>query len=137
MTPKAYLSQYRLLNREIGRLLEEKARWAALATKATPSFSQGSRGQGGDRLQLAVEKIAEWEEKIDGKVDVLVELRQEIEGKLAALPDPRFQEILHRRYILGQKWEQIAAAMNFSIAQVYRIHGGALLNIGKMIVNDS
>lgn len=127
MTPKAYLSQYLALDREIGRLLEEKARWMALATKATPSFSQGSRGQGGDRLQLAVEKIAEWEEKIDGKVDVLVELRQEIEGKLAALPDPRYREILHRRYILGQKWETIGEEMNYSYRQICRLHGAALL----------
>ena len=83
MTSKEYLSQYGQLNREIDRLLEEKARWMALALRVTPSLSEEPKGGGqpGGRIPAAVEKIAEWEEKINEKIDRLVGLRREIEGK--------------------------------------------------------
>ena len=130
MTPKEYLAQYGRLNREIDRLLEEKARWFALAARVTPTLSQEPKGGGGgDRLQLAVEKIAEVEDKINAQIDRLVDLRQEIEEKLSALPDSKQKEVLHRRYILGQKWEEIAVQMDLDYRWILRIHGKALLQL--------
>lgn len=128
MTPKEYLSQYGQLNREIDRLLEEKARWMALALRATPSLSEEPKGGGrpGGRIPAAVEKIAEWEEKINEKIDRLVKLRQEIEERVRCIQDPKQREVLLRRYVQGQKWEQIALSMNYSYMQICRIHGAAL-----------
>lgn len=37
-----------------------------------------------------------------------------------------YQTILHRRYILLQSWEEIAASMNYSLQWVYLTHGEAL-----------
>ena len=123
MTPKEYLAQYGRLNREIDRLLEEKAR-------VTPTLSQEPKGGGGgDRIQLAVEKIAEVEDKINAQIDRLVDLRREIEEKLSALPDGKQKEVLHRRYILGQKWEEIAVQMGLDYRWILRIHGKALLQL--------
>ena len=67
MTPKEYLSQYQRVNREIDRLLEEKERWTALATRITPEQSEGARGPGSQngRIPSAVEKIMEKEGKIN------------------------------------------------------------------------
>ncbi len=131
MTPKEYLSQYGQLNREIDRLLEEKARWMALALRATPSLSEEPKGGGrpGGRIPAAVEKIAEWEEKINEKIDRLVKLRQEIEERVRCIPDPKQREVLLRRYVQGQKWEQIAVQMNLDYRWVLRLHGRALLTI--------
>lgn len=130
MTPKEYLSQYGRLNREIDRLLEEKARWLALATRVTSSLSQEPKGgSGGDRIQFAVEKIAEAEDKINTQIDRLIDLRREIEEKLSALPEGKQKEVLHRRYILGQKWEEIAVQMGLDYRWVLRLHGKALLQL--------
>lgn len=128
MTPKEYLSQYQQLNRDINRLLEEKDRWKALATRVTPSQSEGGRGSGSQngRIPSAVEKIMETESKINARVDQLIDLRQEIESRLDILPDGKQKEVLHRRYIIGQKWEEIALSMNYSYMQICRIHGAAL-----------
>ena len=41
------------------------------------------------------------------------------------------QNILIARYVSGEKWERIAVDLNFSIAQVYRIHGAALLDFAE------
>ena len=128
MTAKEYLSQYKSANREIDRLIEEKARWMDLATRITPAQTQGGRASGSEngKIPLVVEKIIEAEEKINARVDELVDLRREIEARLAMMSEDKQREVLHRRYILGQKWEEIALNMNYSYMQVCRIHGAAL-----------
>ena len=35
-------------------------------------------------------------------------------------------DILHRRYVLGQKWERIAVDLNYTYRNVIRLHGRAL-----------
>lgn len=37
--------------------------------------------------------------------------------------------VLYRRYILNQKWEEIAMQMYFDLRWVYRIHGAALRDL--------
>ena len=128
MSIKDYLKQYKTLDREIDRLLEEQQRWKDLALRVTPGY-EGAVPTGspdGNRIPTAVERIAEWEEKIDRKVDQLVALREEIEGMVSELDNKSQREILIRRYIFGQKWEHIAVAMHLEYRWVLRIHGRAL-----------
>ncbi len=135
MTPQEYLSQYQQLNREIDRLLEEKERWTSLATRITPSQSDGGHRSGSynGRVPPAVEKIFETENKIDADIDQLVDLRKEIEMKIKVLPDGKQKEVLHRRYILCQTLERIADQMNYSYMQICRIHERALQEFEKML----
>lgn len=128
MTAKEYLSQYKSANREIDRLIEEKSMWMDLATKITPSIKEGGRGSANEngKIPLAVEKIIETEEKITNRIDELIDLREQIESRVSVIPEERQREVLHRRYILCQKWEEIALEMNYSYMQVCRIHGAAL-----------
>ena len=51
-------------------------------------------------LPMPVEKIMETEDKINSRIDRLVELREEIEMRLQNLPDGKQKEVLYRRYIL-------------------------------------
>lgn len=37
--------------------------------------------------------------------------------------------VLYRRYIINQKWEEIAVQMHFDLRWVYRIHGAALRDL--------
>lgn len=53
------------------------------------------------------------------------------------ISDKDQRNVLIARYVQGERWEKIAVDLNFSIAQVYRLHGKALVNFGKMIVYDS
>lgn len=53
----------------------------------------------------------------------------EIEGKIAGIEDGRQREILRRRYIAGQKWEEIAKEMHLDDRWVLRLHGRALQKI--------
>ena len=132
MTPeneakKQYLLRYRQAEREVRLLTEEKERLLALATKVTPSYSGEAKGSGsGDRMGAAVDKIIQCEEEINRAIDCAVDLRSEIKGAIATVPDWKLREVLTRRYILGQKWEQIAWEMSLEFRLVRRLHGRAI-----------
>ena len=131
MTAKEYLRQYGQLKREVLRLIDERQRWVDLATRITPTYSDVPvSGQSGDgKIPAAVERIAEQEEKIDARFRELMALLDEIEGKIAGIEDGRQREILRRRYLGGQKWEEIAKEMHLDYRWVLRLHGRALQKI--------
>ena len=67
------------------------------------------------------------------KVDRLIDLTREVEKDLDRLVDmkiealkvfrelaPEDQEIMERRYLRGQTWEEIAKALGYSKRQLYR-----------------
>jgi DNA-directed RNA polymerase specialized sigma subunit len=56
-------------------------------------------------------------------------LRNEVEDIISGLRSPDEREVLTRRYIMYQKWDDIAEAMGFSRQHVTRIHGSALTHI--------
>ena len=139
MSIKDYLKQYKTLDREIDRLLEEQQRWKDLALRVTPGY-EGAVPTGspdGNRIPTAVERIAEWEEKIDRKVDQLVALREEIEGVIGKLKNADFQTLLRLRYINGYTWERIAVEMHYSYQWVCKLHGRALLQLKQAIESDT
>lgn len=56
-------------------------------------------------------------------------LRDEAEDIISGLRSLEEREVLTRRYIMYQKWDDIAVAMDFSRQHVTRIHGSALTHI--------
>lgn len=130
MTAKEYLMQYRRAEQEIDRLLEEKARWTALAEKMTPSLSgiPGGAG-GGDRLGETVAKIVDLEREIGAKVDELVEHYRKIGEVVSQISDAKEREVLLRRYIQGQSWEEIGERMGVTERWVYQVHKRAIFSL--------
>ena len=53
-------------------------------------------------------------------------LRNEVEGIISGLRSLDEREVLTRRYIIQQKWDDIAESMHYSRQHVVRIHGSAL-----------
>lgn len=125
---KAYLERYGEADREIDRLCEELSKWRARATKITPVLSQepaGGHGNG-NQIELAIEKIIALEGQINAKIDEAWEIRQRVEEVIQTVADGTLREVLHRRYILRETWEQIAVHMNYGYRWVLRLHGKAL-----------
>ena len=86
---KAYLERYKEADREIDRLCEELSRWRALATKITPVLSQEPAGscEGGNQIELAVEKIIALEGQINAKIDEALIIRQRVEDAIQTVQD--------------------------------------------------
>ena len=125
MTAKDYLRQvYRLDRRiELDRRKIEKLR--AVLDYKPPSGGSGS-GSSADRIPDTLAKIIEYEEQAERLTKRYIEVYMEVETAIAAVSDPVLREVLERRYLLYQKWEEIADAMHRDLRWVYRLHGKAL-----------
>lgn len=124
---KAWLLQYRRLDDRIDRMEKEKSRWMERATKMSASSDGMPRGSGvSDTVGQAVAKIADLQAEINREIDRLVDLRREIEAAIRTVDDSVLRELLERRYIDGDTWENIAVLMHYSYMHVCRLHGMAL-----------
>lgn len=134
---KAYLSQYSSLDRQIDRLLEEKAVWLSRATAVSPLYAVGAKGGGGNRVQGTVEKILALEEEINRAIDRLVDLRCEIEARVQTVEEDRLQEVLRYRYIDGLTLDDIAARMHYDVRHIARLHNAALAAMSWNVIESA
>ena len=123
-----YLRQYQEGQRESVRLERELEVWRSRAEKITPGLGGegGGTRSGGDRIQGAVEQLVELQEQLAGQLAALAQMRKKIEEEINGVEEPRLREILRLRYINGYTWERVAEEMNYSFRQVTRMHGDAL-----------
>lgn len=54
---------------------------------------------------------------------------QDVKAAIYKINDHRYKEVLERRYLLFQKWDQIALAMAYDSRYIFRLHGYALKKI--------
>ena len=106
--------------RELGQELEQLRSRACKVTRALTGMPGG--GGEGQRLPRAVESIVQAQQELQAQVNVCGAIRREVVEALEQIANPRDHEILRRRYLLGQKWEQIAVEMYYSYKQVRRRH---------------
>ena len=67
--------------------------------------------QDGQSLPRAVESIVQAEQELKCQINICGAIRREVVAAINQLSMERDQEILRRRYILGQQWWQIAASI--------------------------
>lgn len=124
---KDYLKRYQKINKEIEQLLLEKSEILSLGTKITPTYTDTPKGIGErDKVQSTIEKLEEQEEKIDKKIDLLHEVKTDIEKVIQSVEDDTLKLLLRYRYINGLTWEKIAVTMNYDYRWILRLHGKAL-----------
>ena len=132
MTSKEYLRQAYRLDLKISSDIEEVARLRDMATSITaPALGdkvQTSR-TGDAPFVRSVEKIFLLEEKINGEIDTLVDLKEQMRGVIEAVPDTDERMVLRYRYVHNLTWEQIGNEMNADARTVRSWHGNALLHV--------
>ena len=130
---KEYFAQIRKTDRLIQRLTDTvntlRSGLTSQSYELKPDKVQTSGPQ--DTLGETITKIISLEEDINTRIDELVEQKADAMRRIQNVPDQDQQNILIARYVNGEKWEKIAVDLNFSIAQIYRIHGAALLDFIK------
>ena len=127
---KEYFAQIRKTDRLIHRLDSTIATLRSSLTSTGSQLKPDKVQTSGpkDTLGETIVKIMSLEEDINTRIDELVDMKQEAFNRIGNVSDKDQQNILIARYVEGAKWERIAVDLNFSIAQVYRIHGAALLD---------
>ena len=131
MTAKEYLAQARNIDHDIQDMLEEVTMLRSMAEKTTAILSgmPGKATKGTSQLADTVGKLIEQEQKIDGEIDRLVDLRTEIYAAIQQAADRDARRVLHLRYMGYRSWSAIAEEMKLSLRQIYRLHGEGLKKI--------
>ena len=129
MTAKEYLQQAYKMDRRI-RIIEAKAEKLRAALEySPPSFSGAGGGSSADRMPDMISLIVEYEQRAVQLRAEYVEKYIEIDKAIRSIQNPVQREVLERRYLLYQKWQQIADEMHYSVQNVYILHGKALQKI--------
>ena len=116
---KVWLSQYRLLDQQIDRLIREEKAWRE---RALYTDHRDGTCDAGD----AAEKIAALCIQINRQIDRLADLRQDIEGLFEQVPDEALRLLLTYKYIDGMSFEEIADKLHYCWRQIIRKHADAL-----------
>ena len=123
----AFLRRYRDAQRTMRRLLEELAQLRAEAASVSAALSGMPSGGGdGQAIPRAVERIADAESRLASAYGTALAERSRVKDAIDTVPDPLRRDILTRRYILGQRWERIAADNDLVMRQVFRLHHRAV-----------
>lgn len=130
---KDFLNQISRLDALINRLLNTVATERSRLTSIGCELKQDKVQTSGPKnsLEETICKIDELERTINARIDELVDLKNTTMKAIQSLPDFDQQNVLIARYIDGKKWLDIAFDLNFSISQVYKIHGKALISFPK------
>ena len=130
---KDYFAQIRKTDRLIQRLTDTvntlRSSLTSQSYELKPDKVQTSGPK--DTLGGTIVKIISLEDNINTRIDELVQQKADAMRRIQNVPDQDQQNILIARYVNRDKWEKIAVELNFSIAQIYRIHGAALLDFIK------
>lgn len=129
MTAKEYLSQYRTLDIEINSKLEQVEQLRALAAKVSPSTGFGANGGISDRVGKTVAKIIDLENEINDDIDRLTDMKADIMRQINAIKSSAYRTILEEHYFRDKSFDEIGEEINYSKAQICRMHGTALLFI--------
>lgn len=122
-----WLRRYQDSLRRERELAEELDQLTSRACRVTPALTGMPGGGGnGQSLPRAVESIVQAQQELQAQINICGAIRREVVAALDQITNPRDHEILRRRYILGQRWEEIAVEMHLEYRWVTRRHRRAV-----------
>ena len=122
----AYLYRYRDALRREKTIADEIEVLRAEAARVTQALTGMPGGGDGQAIPRAVERILDAQQRLAAEAARCAAARAEVRAAIDTVPDPLRRDILTRRYILGQRWEKIAAAHHLVLRQVFRLHHQAV-----------
>lgn len=125
-----WLRRYQDSLRRERELAEELEQLQTRACKVTPALTGMPGGSSdGQSLPRAVESIVQAQQELQAQINQCRAVRREVVAALEQVTNARDHEILRRRYILGQNFEQISAEMHIDYRWVRRIHKRSLIQL--------
>lgn len=136
MTPKEYLNQIKLLDIRLNNKICEKEELYTMATRITPIYSDEPKpsNQGvSDKVGNITVKIVDIDKEISDMIIKLFELKQGIIARIEMLNDPRYYNVLYKRYVQYKDFSVIACEMHYTYQTTLNIHNEALKSFEKVM----
>lgn len=135
MDPKKYLQQAKDIDRRIKvkkKLIAKN--YESLYGKAISFGGDGGHNCTGENgTEKVIIRVLDYEEQVNEEIRKLLQRRIEIEQVIDKIPDETHREILERRYLLYESWEEISEEMHYSEQHLYRLHGVALTYLREIL----
>ena len=132
---KEYLKQVYRIEKQVGNLVIERKNILTLLEKCT-STTAGYESDGStsgthannaeNNIINYISALQDYESKLRTQITEMLMAKEKLKQIIENVPNYEHRQILYKRYICFQKWEQIAVDMNYSIRRIYQIHGEAL-----------
>lgn len=123
MEVKEYLGQGKHLNFLLDVKLEQIKKLKSQEEKAAITLNDVN-----EKVNT-LERFKQMEEKLQGEIDDLLDLKMEIMDTIRLVKDDECRLILEKRFLNGQKYCEIAEDMYMSEKSVYRIQDKAFKKI--------
>ncbi len=75
------------------------------------------------------------EYEIDADIDRLVDLKRAMFHFVANVKHGSHRMLLELRYLEGKTWEEVAETMGYELRWIYRLHGRALKEADRELLN--
>ena len=134
MRAKDYLLQISKIDRMITNKIAEVEHWKSVAA-GTGTYSDSDRVQSSGSKQKMADAVVRYvaiEEEINQAIDLLVDKKQEVIRTIEQLNENEY-DILHKIYVQGVTFQEIAADMEKSYSWVTSVHGRALSNLQRIL----
>ena len=136
---KAYLGQIKLYDTRINMKLDELTALKESLLRITPTLKDDVVSSSGsqDKLGDAVAKMLDLREEINADIDRFVDAKKAIGVVIDKMNDADQLQVIHRRYVLYESFEQIACEMCMTYRNVCYIHGKALQTVSEILKGDA
>lgn len=137
MTNKEYLQQYKIIEGKIQQAAESLQKIIESADSISVNYSGMPRAGGiTNKPEAYAIKLDEAATRRCAEIEAWRLELIEIEDAILSIENRTYSELLHRHYVRGETWDQIAAAMNYSDDHVRGwLHGTALKHIKQPDIN--
>lgn len=139
MNAKEYLSQAFKIDNDINSKLEQVAALRELATKATSTISDmpGSPNRNIHKMEDAIIKLTDLEAELNADINELASLKVDITHVIKKVDSRQERNVLEKRYLCYETWEQISVDMGYSIQHTFRIHDQGLQKVDEILKHES
>ena len=133
MTMTEYLKQGQLLDQRINYHIRKLREMRTSMYTLSSSMSSQERVQT-SRMEdapfiRALEKVEEMQGRINREIDLLVDLKNQIEGVIKQLEREEYQMMMIYRYLEGKSFSEIADLLSVSRGSIKRWHKMALAEL--------
>lgn len=130
MNAKDFLIRGVNLERRVETFREEIEHYKTMLNKCSVTYSDSPKSTAPSyRLENCTQKIMDLQTVMCDAMADLVEVSCEISRAIQMVENYDYQDLLVKRYILGENWEKISSDLGYELRYIHKLHGKALREI--------
>lgn len=131
---KEELKNYKHDIKYISEKIDDTEETKAILEKVTANWSltkTNSANDSSDKFADVISDVEDLKTECEDRLQALMLKKVSIDNKIDSMKYP-YKTLLYLRYVRCKGWMEIASELDYSLRQVYRVHGDALFEYSKL-----